>query len=310
MSDPEIKRYQEFEPASYTKLRKDLLQTKGSHMQRDFLQQARSGEQFSKWIRDRVQVSDGEVLPLLEERMSENQFKDPPKDTEEQISNFWKHLSPADASRVAFWGFVTLRHIEEGRIEPYFLAANGGNLPGGLERIDVALSNGGDEKRIDDSVRTILRRMGGLPEARGNRSVYVNCPFARAWWRGNMAEEVCENTKISKEKIVKVLRVSQEYWEELITLVVSQNSILGDMKIRTALIAVLSEVVDGGSGDNKKVLQAKTLKKIRYLIGVRSAWQELGVFTVEEIQRIIREEIIPNVLTGMPINENSSPIQN
>ena len=29
-------------------------------------------------------------------------------------------------------------------------------------------------------VRTVLRRLGGLPEVRGNRSVYVDCPFARA----------------------------------------------------------------------------------------------------------------------------------
>ena len=106
----------------------------------------------------------------------------------------WSYVAPALACRSTFWAAVTLNHVRHGLIDSAFLAANGGNLPGGAERIDFALndrSNSGPQ-RVDNCVRTVLRRLGGLPEVRGNRSVYVDCPFARAWWRERMIEQASE----------------------------------------------------------------------------------------------------------------------
>ena len=92
---------------------------------------------------------------------------------------------------VRFWGCVTYRHIEAGRIESSFLAANGGGTSTGVQRIDLALGDTGERaaSKLDGCVRTVLRRLGGLPEVRGNRSVYVNCPLARAWWRERLVRE-------------------------------------------------------------------------------------------------------------------------
>lgn len=280
--------YEKFEDSSYTKLCKDLLRSKGSGHQREFLSCLRSSNEFSDWVRRQVKIEQGESLPMLEEPLTESEFKEPPKSTEKRIFDAWKSISPADACRMTFWGFLILRHIEESRIKSCYLAANGGALAGGPERIDRTLKEG-NEKDIDGVVRTALRRMSGLPE-RGKRSVYENCPFARAWWRGYLAREICEKTGAELTNVVKVLTVSQSYWARLINLVVSKNSVLGDAKVRTALIWALSDFIN--DEDRKYLFHEKVLRRIERLIGIRSAWQELGIFPIEELKKIIKDEFI------------------
>ncbi len=277
--------YEQFDDASYTALRKDLLRTKGSDRQKEFLNVLCSSDRYSAWMREQVEIVPGDGLPTLEENLTEAEFKEPPKSTERQIFELWKSIPPAIACRVGFWGCMTLRHIKEGRIQSSFLAAGSGSTSSGLARIGQALQDGSD-KEIDGTVRTALRRMSGLPEARGNRSVYVNCPFARAWWRRYLANEVCDNTGAELTSVAKVLGYSQQYWEELINLLVSRNSVLGDGEVRTALIWALSERI---ADPENPVFKTSTLKKILRLIGVRSAWQELGVFSVEELKDLMEK---------------------
>lgn len=271
-----------FEDASYTALRKRLLRSKGSEDQQEFLTILRSSSNFSDWLREQVSIEQGESLPMLEEPLTEAEFQEPPKSTEKQIFDTWKPIVPADACRVTFWGLMTLRHIESGIIQSSFLAVNGGSSPTGLERIDRVLKEG-NEKDLDNVVRRALRLMSGLPEARGNRSVYVNCPLARAWWRRHLADEICGSTEAVLTDVLKVLGHSQQYWEELINLVVSRNSVLGDVKIRTALIWALSEFVN--EEGSKHLFQGKTIKRIQRLLGIRLAWQELGVFSTVELKQ-------------------------
>ena len=284
--------YEQFDDPSYTALRKSLLRSKGSDEQREFLTALRPSSHYSEWVRSQVKTASGQKLPILEENLTEAEFKEPPRSTERQIFEFWKEIPPASACRVTFWGFMTLRHIEEGRIQANFLAATDGATSSGLERIDRVLKKG-NEKEIDGAVRTALRRMSGLPE-RGNRSVYVNCPFARAWWRRYLANEVCENTGAGLTDIVRVLGSSQQYWEELISLVVSRNSVLGDMNVRTALVWALSDFVH--DEDKKYLFEGKTLKIMRRLIGIRSALQELGVFSVEELKELMTNWLMESQL--------------
>ena len=88
-----------------------------------------------------------------------------------------------------FGAHLTTRHIEENRIDATSLAAEA-NVSG-LERIERALAETGEKaaQKIDECVRTVLRRLSGLPE-RGSRSVIVDCPFARAWWRGRLLSDI------------------------------------------------------------------------------------------------------------------------
>ncbi len=278
-------KFEEFEDASYTSLRRILIKSKGSDQQREFLSILRSSSDYTEWVRSRVKTESGEELPILEENLTEAEFKEPPRSTERQIFEFWKEIPPASACRVTFWGFMTLRHIEEGRIQSSFLATDNKAASGGLERIERVLK-AGSEKEIDATVRTALRRMGGLPEARGNKSVYVNCSFARAWWRRYVANEVRENTSAVLGDVIKVLGSSPQYWENPIIFVVSRNSIVGDVKVRTALIWALSEFVN--EEERRHLFQANRLGTILRLIGIRSALQELGVFPIEELKELMK----------------------
>lgn len=276
--------YREFNGEDYTALRKKLLKEKGSAFQKEFLDVLKDNDQFIHFIEEQVKIEkDGEDFELLSDKRSESEFKRPPAAAEKELFQKWGAITPAQACRATFWGYMTLRHIKEGKINAHFLAANGGTLPGGLERIDAALSSG-DEKSIDSIVRAALRRLSGLPEARGNRTVYVDCPFARTWWRGHIAQQVCETTDADLEKVIDILRFSQGYWEKLIESVVSKNSVFGDIKIRAALIWALSERDDKGNVD--------TLNSTIKQIGIRLAWQELAIFEPVDLKIIFEKEFL------------------
>lgn len=287
--------YLAFRDDDYTGLRKSLLREKGSKLQEEFLQAARDSTSFIAWIEQHIRLQDdGEPFSLwAEEQLTESDYKKPTIFTEKQLFEKWHDLTPAQASEETFWGYITLGHIKKGIIDAPYLAANGGNLPGGLERIDKALAekNGEDKNKLIDSiVHAILRRLGGLPEERGSKSVYVNCPFACAWWRGYVARQVCKETNANYDNVIDTLRTSQEYWERLIVLIVSRNSVLGDTNVRTSLIWALSELKKDES--MKQLFKVKTLENISRQIGIRSAWQELGVFSVKDLKQIMETEFL------------------
>ena len=288
--------HKRLDDAQYTGLRKALLKQKGSDLQREFLKVARSDSQFVHFVRRQVDTKGEKEAAIFDERLTEHQYKEPTKDTEQRMYKVWEDIPPETACRVTFWGEVTLRHIENRLIQSSYLSANGGALSGGLERIDRALSSSGTEKEIDSCVRAILRRMSGLPEARGNVSVYVNCPFGCAWWRERLADEVCEIivksssvSEASRDSILNLLRRGQEYWETLVRLVISRNSVLGDRNVRDVLIWSLAETLK--SDKENSVLKAQNLKSLCRLLGVRCAWQELGILEPDELKILMDNEI-------------------
>ena len=184
---------------------------------------------------------------------------------------------------------MTQRHIEEGRIESSFLAANGGGTVTGSQRIDASLRATGDNaaSMLDGCVRTVLRRLGGLPEARGNRSVYVNCPLARAWWRERLVAEVAaaDGEGLEWEIRAVVHPESQQYWEELVTFVVSRNSVFGSAKVRNILISTLARALAGDSGSQLRT--AEVLKRVCRTVSSIQASRELSVMPEEEITSIM-----------------------
>ena len=287
--------YKELKDTDYSALRKRLIAEKGSHYQREFLEKLKDSKGFIEWFYEKVGIEEGEgkislTSDDLSDQLSEHEFKEPPKQAEEMLFEKWGSIiTPAQACRSTFWGYVTLRHIEEGKIESYYLAANGGTLPGGLERIDKALKSD-DATSMDPVVRQAIRRISGLPEARGNRTVYVDCPFGRAWWRCYMAKNVCDEIPAANsKKVMEVLRINQTYWEKLINSVVSKNSVFGGANIRAALIWAISEKIDN---KESPLLSADNVDKIIKKIGVRLAWQELAIFPPEELRQLFENEFL------------------
>lgn len=280
--------YAEFDESAYASFRRSLIRksARGSTAQRQFLASTRESNRFLKYMNDEIGLPDGVELEPLAERMSEAEFGNPPANTEQRLFDAWSGLTPRIACRTAFWGWVTYRHIAAGRIESSFLAANGAGNVSGAQRIDAALAAAGDvaTPMVDRCVRTVLRRLGGLPEARGNRSLYVNCPLARAWWRERLIREVagCGGPSVSAVRAV-VHPSGQQYWEELVTFMVSRNSVFGSAKVRNALIHVLAE---------KPVAELRAVTKLKILCRSICSIQasiELSILPANHLRVIMRD---------------------
>ena len=279
--------YRELDHVKFTGLRRRLLRDKGGAYQRRFLRAARDNETFVGFVREEAGAYAGKTPPLHDSPMTESEFKDPPWTTEMSLYEAWSDLPARTACRPAFWADVTSRHVEDARIDASYLAANGGTAAGGAQRMELALSDDSPqrEKRIDDCVRTILRRLGGLPEARGARTVYVDCPFARAWWRERLVREIGENRGVTPDEVRAVLRLSQSYWEELVTLVVSRNSVLGSDRVRSSFILGLADLLE--TEPESPLRTGKELRHACRALGVVQASRELSVLEEEPLQSLM-----------------------
>ncbi len=162
-------------------------------------------------------------------------------------------------------------------IRPSYLAKPPGRDTGHAS-IEKALASS-DEKRLDGCIRTILRRLGGLPEARGYVSVFQDCRTSRSWWRGLFAEQVCRELKADEQKVWNVLRTNK-IWEELTLCIIQRLTVVGDPKIRIPLIAYFAkkEPVPRGRDEIKSILSR---------IGQRTAYQNMGILSYEENLEII-----------------------
>ena len=276
----------ELNDTDYSKFRKELLRAKGSDRQKQFLKIVRDTAAFLDHVSSIP--TDGTVEPVLApERMTESEYKDPPASTEQALYTSWSALPPAVACRSTFWAKLTIEHIRAGRIQSVYLAANGGNLPGGAERIDFVLNDttGQGPKRIDDCVRTVLRRLGGLPEVRGNRSVYVDCPFARAWWRERMVNQAANDNAQMAAVVRAIIRTNQTYWEKLIDRIVFRNSTFGSENIRNAFLRALALFVQ--SNPTSGLTSSPGLQRLCRRAATYQGSRELSILNDNELDALM-----------------------
>ena len=278
--------FRELSDSAYTRMRKNLLRSKGSDRQREFLEVVRDRTAFLDCFAA-VPTTGGTDAALTSDPMTESEFKDPPSDTEQALYKSWGVVTPSIACRSTFWARLTLEHIRMERIDSVYLAANGGNLPGGAERIDFALRDetAKGPQQIDSCVRTVLRRLGGLPEVRGNRSVYVDCPFARAWWRERLVEQAAHTDPERAGQVRKIIRINQTYWEKLIDRIVSRNSTFGSTNIRNAFIKALAQFVQ--SNPDSALTNVKGLQRLCRRATAYQGSRELSILSDDELDLLM-----------------------
>lgn len=289
--------YKRLDDEAYSRLRKDLLKKETIDLQKEFLMAARSNAEFLAFMQD-VRGIGTEGTKELEAygRLTEAEYINPPEDTERSMHAQWENIPPETACRVTFWGEVTLNHIRQGKIEAHYLATSS-DTARGIDHIQKALSN---DQSINSCVLNVLRSMSGIPEKRGNISVYANCPFSRAWWRVRLAHEVQKTVKdvcgqkspdVFK-KILRLLRLKNEGWETIMRWVISRNSVLGDTKTRDLLVWILAEkLASTKKASDFTLLNSETIRKICRTLGVRCAWQELSLLDVDELMSVIESDV-------------------
>ncbi len=277
--------HKELNDAEYTRMRKSLLRTKGGQIQVEFLAAVRNNNDFLEYISE-IPIKGSDEVPLSPDPMTEDEFKAPPSDTEIRLYRAWSALTPRIACRSTFWANLTCRHIEAQKIDSVYLAANGSNL-GGAERIDRALQENGDKrlKMIDDCVRTVLRRLGGLPEARGNRTVYVDCPFGRAWWREHLVKQIAQGETERETQVRSVIRIHQTYWEKIIQLIVSRNSTFGSLEVRNAFVLALAQFI--AANPKTELRETKGLQRACRRVAAHQGTRELSILDDAELGEVM-----------------------
>ena len=286
--------HSELNDGPLTSLHNRLLKSKGGEEQIEFLHVVKDSEAFVEYVDQHVGSTGGHAADLFPGPMTEQSFREMTQDQEKTAYATWVDVLPRVACRVSFWGKITLEHVRAERIQDSsWLAMNGGRNESGEERIDYALANDGEQRArlIDDCVRTVIRRMSGLPAARGNRSVFVNPTFGRAWWRERIVGRITQREGVeSREAILAVVRMNQQYWENLVTMIVSRGSVFGSVDVQDALINSLARRIN--EGDNSPLRSASTLMKAMRRISNIAASREMGVLGFEEIGEIMDDVLI------------------
>lgn len=287
--DSEYSERQEGAYTAFTASRGRLLGEKGGPFQHRFLNAAKSPDSFIEFMDEEVgNPKSGEDVAIFSEPLTEQSFKEMTAGQEGAAFVAWRSVPPRVTCRVAFWAEVTIRHIEAGVIrEAFWLAANGGRNESGEERIDRALQTEGaaGAKLMDECVRTILRRMSGLPSARGNRSVFVNPSFGRAWWRERLVDRVAaRDGSESRRALSNVVRYNQEYWERLVSMIVSRGSVLGSVDVQDAFVNALAKHLQAHK--NSPLRHANSLRPVLRRFSNIAASRELGVLEFAEIGEV------------------------
>ena len=284
--------YRELDETQYHQYQILLLKTKGGELQQDFIHALKDSEEFLSLLDDNVETKDGEELPTFDGPLTEASFKEPTADQELRMHELWCNAPPSTACRVSFWAGVTLEHIRASKItEATWLATNGGITETGEERIDRALSLPVD-KAIDDCVRTVFRRMSGLPVARGNRTVFVNPSFGRGWWRERIVSRISQRGEGIEERqaLLEVVRRNQEYWENLVTMIVSRGSVFGSTDVQDAVINSLAKHLR--QHPITPLRNASTLRTVTRRLSNIAASREIGIMEFEEIGGIVDELLV------------------
>ena len=254
---------------------------RGGDEQRRFIRlAAEDSTAFCRLVRS-WGLKPGETPPITDTRLTEKEFSDPPWSTEHAIASTWATLPASLAARPETWTRIHVAMIEEGRIKSSYLAANGSG-ESGRRRITQALK-GTDAQLVDSCVRTVLRRLGGVIEARANRTAFLDCPLAKSWWRHRYATEAHKIfNRHSVEALSATLRPTFR-WEALVEAMVSRLTVIGDSAIRPAVVQCFAE---GAAPTGREATD------MLVWLGRRSTVQALGALGSDYVLQVVEEQFL------------------
>lgn len=270
--------------AELTRRREKLARAAGSEDQQAFL----------AWF-DKIEKKD--VGPPLQFRPSDRpltgqEVSDPPLSTERGNFDLLRNLPPRLAALPSFWTSYQVEMVRRGLIDPADLARRpGGTSQTGRAILQKAIRQKAARRKskkknlLDQCIRTILRQLGGLPEERGYVTVFMDCRLSRSWWRGHISHQVAEDIGLDVESVWEFLRLPDGAWDQLAQYSVKKLTVVGDRNIRSALIARLME--SDLAADTRK--RRERIQGFLSNVGVRCAYQALGLLTPQENLAIFRE---------------------
>ena len=257
-------------------------------MQIEILENTRvlRGGDFSDWLRDIHKVSEiegGTEPKVYAEICSEPEFIDPPLSVAKEMYQTSNDISTAEAARPEFWGYIVLSMIKKKLIKPCFLME--GQLMGEA-RIDKVLKLPvGDErnKQIDLCVRSFLRRLCTLPEARGSRGILQDCSPSRVWWQHHIASEVSNVVNHSQDDVLRIFR-NKQVWRLLSDKMASRLTVIGEKNLFHGIIWRFLEESEGSS-----IFTTDGVTQLLKRVGNMSSWRCLGALPPERVRDIVAQ---------------------
>ena len=277
--------YKRFDETAWGGVGKALLKDKGSEKQVKFLNACKLGkDSFLEYIKTSLPDSNiiaGRLVNFTY-KFTENEFICPPRNTQEEIWNAFRDISDEVAYKCGFWGHIILRMIEDGNIQPDYLASklNGINDTGSYI-IDKALKSD-DKREIDDCVRRVLRSMCN-PEPRGKRIVFNDFYLGKAYWHWYWADKMSKLIDIKRDGILKIL--NEKYYAAFSEKMHSGKSYIGSENILGGLLLFLRQQAQSQQAQ----ITDKELIKIIDLIAYLSVWKALEAQEPESNQKEIRK---------------------
>lgn len=227
------------------------------------------------------------TMPVTGVRLSEREIAGPPLSTEKMLSGILAEVAPRQAALPAFWASYNLELLRRGVVEvPSHFAKPVGSGPAitGRETLERALD--GESKQLDATIRTLCRQMlGGVPEERGQVSVYLDPRIARAWWRGRVVQQAVSDLDLDVDVVWETLRLTGAPWEELVQHMVRKLTHVGERSIRSALVA---RFVEMRLVDDDAPTRRKRTMELLAATGQCVARQSLGMLTAREVLDVLR----------------------
>ncbi len=281
--------WSELDDTAYLKLQRQLTTKKDGELQRAFLEAALDTATFVDFVHQQAPPTSGTPIPLCTGGpWTELTAKDPPLDLEVGMYELWQAIPPRVACRVPFWAQVSLAHIAAGIIDPTWWAGHSKSIrTTGRTAIIQALTKTGTQgdAQVDTCVRNLLRRMSGLPVVRGPYSVFTNCLFARAWWREHLVSNIRnysqqQDKAASRTELRDILRYSQDYWENLVSMTVPRGAVFGT---RVQAVFIDSLARHNRSNPYTPLRKAYFLRKVLQQFSNVAAAREMGVLSFAEL---------------------------
>ena len=276
--------------------RRKAIVKKGDDFQHEILARILDSENFPSWLDEQInKPTEGNdiVFPSECKRLGAKEYIEFPETTMHIYYSVWEDIPLSDAATPGFWAYVTRQAIAEHKLASHDLVLSSkGSQPDdstGKNRIKEVLESVPGDKQSEDMdklIRNFIRNLCGIYEVRGARSVYQDCPFARAWWQCYIAHKASPNDW--PDQILPMLR-EKPVWEIVSDRMVSRLTVIGDVNIRNGIIWHLLEQKERKKDDIRDLLTR---------IGVMSGWCALGSFSSEEIKGKIAELFVSHNSNG------------
>ena len=190
----------------------------------------------------------------------------------------WKEIPYEDASASSLWGAITLSEIRKGIIQPIWMHVdNKCDAQKAKEELDTVIRSG-DNKKIDKSVRRVLRWMLAPGHMRGGAELYGNCCLAKAWWLGYLATKCAEISGIDREKIANSLHLM---WLEAADYISGTLTVVSEPRVLSGLSLWASNTLT--ENEDANIRRTDTRKAIHSL-GKFSSWSAAGLMDPEIIK--------------------------